>query len=53
MNGISRENSIDMEVDKEDNEEEEHSPAKKRGGSSKSSTKCKGMHQVSPPEQES
>ena len=52
-NGISSKNSVDMEVDKGDNKEEERSPAKKRGGSSKSSTKCKGTHQVSPPEQES
>ncbi len=40
MNGALSKNSVDMEIDKGDNEEEEHSLAKKRGGSSKSSKKC-------------
>ncbi len=53
MNGISSNNSIDMDVEKGDNKEEERSPAKKRGGLSISSTKHKGTHQVSPPKQES
>jgi hypothetical protein len=49
MHCVSSKSSKDMGADKGDNKEEEHPPAKKRGVSSKSSTKGKGTHQVLPP----